>query len=197
MDGWMSHGTPRALRRRLTVGLGQLRHHLRTRAFWPASWASLSYQHGDLLDRSSVRRDQTGRTTSDPVSPCSLAAHQPRRLPPAFHACTSATFRPVNRQKICKYIGTFFSWDTDQSRGVKMVDLLRTAFTTGAGPAKRIPFVRLAPCSLIPWLPLARRRIKPRKCAVEQWYRAQSWKIRFRCNHWTGWHFFKSLRNPQ
>ena len=97
--------------------------------FCPASWASLSYLHGDLLGP--ARSDRT---------------HDLRSRIALFVRCSS-TVSPscshisVISGKLYKYIGTFFSWDREQSRGVKMADQLRTAFATGAGPAKRIhPF---------------------------------------------------------
>jgi hypothetical protein len=122
---------------------------IRTRAF-----GRLRGRHSLLIcaEISSVRRDQTGRTTSDPVSPCSWGIACPSTIMLAY-------------QKICKYIGTFFSWDTDNCEASKR--LTCCVQPSQLELVQRKGSIR-SPCSLIPWLPLARKKDQDTECAVER-----------------------------
>lgn len=128
---------------------------IRTRAF-----GRLRGRHSLLIctEISSVRRDQTGRTTSDPVSPRSWARG-------------SSTASPA-LQPSCSHIRRFASTWALSFPGTQTNCEASKRLTCCVQPSQLELVQRKgstrSPCSLIPWLPLARKKDQATECAVER-----------------------------
>jgi hypothetical protein len=150
------NGTPPALH--LTVGFRQLSHHLRSVRALLAGFV------GVTLFLSARRSPRSGEIRPDARPPIpyrlvrGLVARQPHRLPFNLHARTSEDLQ-VHGHSL--FLGHRQTNCEASKRLTCCVQPSQLELVQRKGSTR-------SPCSLIPWLPLARKKDQATECAVER-----------------------------